>query len=65
MTERQKMTTLNDLVESFEGNNRIVIRFNGLDYLINRAYLDRGELILDTGDFNEDDGSDVTEDDIV
>lgn len=60
-----KMTTLNDLLEAANGNDRIVIRFDGLDYLINRFYLDRGELILETGKFNEDDGSDVTEDDIV
>ncbi len=60
-----KMTTLNDLNEAFKGNDRIIVRFDGVDYLINSFYLDRGEIVLETGKFNEDDGSDVTEDDIL
>ena len=59
------MTTLNDLIEAFRGNDRIIVRFDGVDYLINQYYLDRGEIVLETGRLNGDDGSDVTEDDIV
>lgn len=58
-------TTLNDLVSAFKGSDRIVVRFDGVDYLINNVYLERGEIVLETGKFNEDDGSGVTEDDIV
>jgi hypothetical protein len=58
-------TILSDLVADFKGNDRIIIRFDGVDYLINRYYMERGEIVLETGRLNEDDGSDVTEDDIV
>lgn len=58
-------TKLYDLVESVKCNGKLVIRFDGVDYLINDVYLDRGDIILESGRCNEDDGSDVTENDIV
>jgi len=56
---------LSDLNEEGRGRDKVVVRFDDIDYEVVAVYLDRGVLVLETSRFNEDDGTGVTEEDIV